>query len=181
VFDAVARNMLTEHWFYLTSDTLPLVPNWADVLDRNYRESLRRYLGCQSNLTRRFRDVSGVDRLDLGDPYILEAAVYPANVTKLEKNTARNHGTHHEVFRRFEMVKNSAITEQIANANWQENFRPRAGHVVVTRLAGSSIADNILGNEPQAGEDVLDVPQNEVTLEAPKRGRGRPRKETTQP
>lgn len=182
-FDLVARHMTQSHWFYLTNDTRPLSPDWADVLDQKYRESGKRYLGRQANLVRRYRDAAGVDRVDLGEAYILEAAVYPANLSKVEKITARNHGTHHEVFRRFEMVKNSATTDIIGSNDWQTEFTPRAGQVVMTRVFGSAVDDYILdlevgGADEETGDsaEAVDAEQKSLTLEPIKRGRGRPRK-----
>lgn len=182
-FDVIAREMTRNHWFYLTNDTRPVSPDWADVLDQKYRESGKRYFGRQANLVRRYRDASGVDRVDLGDAYILEAAIYPANLTKIEKITARNHGTHHEVFRRFEMAKNSATTDLIGSNEWQTEFTHRSGQVVVTRVFGPAVDDFILdleaggADEPEGdSDDVVDAGQKSLTLDPVKRGRGRPRK-----
>jgi hypothetical protein len=188
-FDIVARAMVGNHWFYMSTDTRPVVSNWADVLDQEYRASGKRYLGFQVNLTRRFRDASGVERVDVGDPYILEAAVYPANLTKLERNSARNHGSHHEVFRRHEMVKHTATTDHIGNANWNDNYVcVSPNEVVVTRISPdwgivtqSAPLELPIEAEPEIEKQEapmlsVDDSQNEVTLDNPKRGRGRPRK-----
>lgn len=181
-FDLVARDMTHNHWFYMSTDTRPVVSNWADVLDQEYRASGRRYLGYQVNLTRRFRDAAGVERVDIGDPYILEAAVYPANLTKIERNSARNHGNHHEVFRRHEMVKHTATTDRIGNANWNDAYVCQTpNEVVVTRISPDwgnppQVAPVELEPEPEAPMLSVDDSQNEVTLDNPKRGRGRPRK-----
>jgi len=179
-FDTIAQHMVGSHWFYLSVDTRPVVSNWADVLDREYRASGKRYLGFQVNLTRRFRDASGVDRMDIGDPYILEAAVYPPNLTSLERQSARNHGSHHEVFRRHEMVKHSATTDYIGNANWNASYVCASpNEVVVTRISPDwqPVSLELL---PEADAEAPMLPVDDsnkaVTLENPKRGRGRPRK-----
>lgn len=174
-FDIIARAMTENHWFYLSTDTRPIVSNWADILDQEYRASGKRYLGHQVNLTRRFRDASGVERMDLGDPYILEAAVYPADLTSIERHSARNHGNHHEVFRRHEMVKHTAATHRIGNANWNDSYVGDPDEVVITRLSANWGKE--ASQQPQAAPTLsVDATEKEVTLENTKRGRGRPRK-----
>lgn len=186
-FMHAARLMTDSHWFYLSPETLPLVSGWADALDRAYRDSGKKYLGCQKNLPKRFRDVTGVERVDLGDPYILEAAVYPANLLSQSKIRPRQQGLHHEVQRRHEMNKSIAVSDLVASAEWSEEFAPRAPQVVVTRLLGDAVFDRLLqsapplppestpAEEPPEPKLAFDPGDTEATVDA-KRGRGRPRK-----
>lgn len=147
-FMAAAKLMTERHWFYLTPETVPLAPDWADCLDREYRQSGKKYLGFQANIPRRFRDSAGIDRVDLGDPYILEAAIYPANLLRQTKITPRQQGAHHEVQRRQEMVKQTCLSEVIASAEWGKGWQPPLGIKVATRLLDDAVVDNLLRAAP---------------------------------
>lgn len=143
-FMAAARVMTGSHWFYLSTESLPLTRGWADDLDLEYRKAGKTYLGHQSYIPRRYRDTSGVDRIDAGDPYILEAAVYPPDLTKTLKAIPRIQGIHHEVASRQEIVANARASELITSAEWKADFPRLPRHVVVTRLIDEAVVDRLL-------------------------------------
>jgi hypothetical protein len=165
-FRHVAQSITGTHWFYLPSHTLPVSPDWADRLEKEYLASGKRYLGVAAYIPKRYRDSSGVDRVAPGDPYILEAGIYPANFSTSSQHYLLSRVSHHEISRRSESFPNAALTDSIVSAEWSDAFRlenaPNAA--VVTRLVNDAVVDTLLGNftppapapEPEAETVTLD-------------------------
>jgi hypothetical protein len=146
-FAAIAQHMTRTHWFYLTAETIPLQADWADKLEQEYLASGQTYLGCADYIPTRYRDGSGIDRVVNGAPYILEAAVYPANLGKLSNYSPLSRTVHHEVARRSEMAPCSHLSSLVGNAKWDESYRLAhvGSAVVVARVLGTELGDEVLG------------------------------------
>jgi len=170
-FWVVSQHMTRTPWFYLTAETVPLKPDWADKLEQEYIASGQSYLGCADYIPTRYRDGSGIDRVVNGAPYILEAAVYPANLESLSSYSPLSRTVHHEVARRGEMAPCSHLSSLIGNAKWDESYRlEHVGNaVVVTRVLGTELGDQVLGNHVPA-------PLVEEAKQDEPRRAGRPRK-----
>jgi hypothetical protein len=157
-FWVISQNMTRTPWFYLTADSIPLKAGWADKLEEEYIASGQTYLGCADYIPVRYRDGSGIDRVVNGDPYILEAAVYPANLSSLSKYSPLSRTVHHEVARRSEMAPCSHLSSLVCNAKWDESYRLEhvGSAVVVTRVLGTELGDQVLGNHvPPAPKPVV--------------------------
>lgn len=146
-FAAIVQHMTRTHWFYLTAETIPLQADWADKLEQEYLASGQTYLGCADYIPTRYRDGSGIDRVVNGAPYILEAAVYPANLGKLSNYSPLSRTVHHEVARRSEMAPCSHLSSLVGNAKWDESYRLAhvGSAVVVARVLGTELGDEVLG------------------------------------
>lgn len=146
-FRFIAGAMQGNHWFYLPSHTLPLVPDWADKIEKEYLASGKRYLGVAAYIPKRYRDTSGIDRVAPGDPYILEAGVYPSNFAVSAQRYMLSAVAHHEVSRRQESFPNAALTESIVSAEWSDAFRLEdvKGALVATRLVNDAVVNELLG------------------------------------
>jgi hypothetical protein len=164
-FRFTANAIRNTHWFYLPPHTLPLTPDWADRLEREYLASGKRYLGLAGYIPKRYRDSSGIDRVAPGDPYILEAGIYPPNFSVAAQKYLLSTVAHHEVSRRQESFPNAALTESIVSAEWSDSFRLKDAKdaVLVTRLVDDSVANEILGEfavpapEPEPEPETLTV------------------------
>jgi hypothetical protein len=158
VFYSVANAMKSSpFWFYLTPDTIPLTPDWADILENEYLASGKPYLGLAAYLPQRYRDSNGVDRVFPGDPYLLEAAIYPQNhFANKPPNLALSRVSHHEVMARNAVFPKAALSERIVSAEWDDKFRKSNAPkevVLVSRVNGSALIDEMLGLptvEPEA-------------------------------
>jgi len=148
-FSVVMKHMTRTHWFYLTAETVPLSEDWADKLEQEYLASGQQYLGCADYIPNRYRDGSGIDRVVNGAPYILEAAIYPANLATISKYSPISRVVHHEVARRSEMAPSTHLTSLIGNAKWDEGYRLE--HVgmakVMARVLGTELGDEVLGTK----------------------------------
>ena len=146
-FSIVMRHMTRTHWFYMTAETIPVDKDWADKLEQEYLASGQSYLGCADYIPNRYRDGSGVDRVVNGAPYILEAAIYPANLRAISKYEPISRVVHHEVARRSEMAPSTHLSSLIGNAKWEDNYRlEHVGMaVVVARVLGTELGDEVLG------------------------------------
>ena len=161
-FAVVSQHMTRTHWFYLTADTIPLRADWADKLEQEYIASGQTYLGCADYIPTRYRDGSGIDRVVNGAPYILEAAVYPANLSSISKYSPLSRTVHHEVARRSEMAPCSHLSSLVGNAKWDESYRLAhvGSAVVMTRVMGTELGDEVLGLK-------VPEPTPAVVVEAP--------------
>jgi hypothetical protein len=169
-FFATAKSMTSAPWFYLTPGTVPITPNWADKLEQEYLASGKPYLGVAGYLPQRYRDSSGIDRVSHGDPFILEAAIYPASMTARAKATVLSRVAHHEVSRRYETYPNATLSEQMFSANWNEGFRLKdcpKEVVVVTRLLGDHLVDELLGLATAPAPEPEPEPVTETRDSAP--------------
>lgn len=160
-FAAVAAHLTKNPWVYLNPDTVPLVPEWADLLENEYLSSGKTHLGIAGYIPQRYRDSNGIDRVNPGEPYILEAAVYPPNFTVQSKKSVLSRVAHHEVSSRYVTFPNACLSERMISAEWRDNFRladcPKEA-VLVTRLANSFLVDELLG---------LSAPEPTVTATSP--------------
>lgn len=172
-FAIVSKHMTRTHWFYLTADTIPLQADWADKLEQEYLASGQTYLGCADYIPTRYRDGSGIDRVVNGAPYILEAAVYPANLSSISKYSPLSRTVHHEVARRSEMSPCTHLSSLVGNAKWDESYRmAHAGSaVVITRVLGTELGDEVLGltvpdapAPPPVVEETIPAPEPEPTM-----------------
>jgi hypothetical protein len=157
-FRFVAQACTEKPWFFLSPHTVPLTPDWADKLEREYLASGKRYLGVAAYIPKRYRDPSGIDRVAPGDPYVLEAAIYPPDLTAKGVQHFLSRTTHHEVARRLESFPRTQLTDQIISAEWSPEFRLASAKnaVVATRLVDSAVVDELLGNftpEPPAPKE----------------------------
>lgn len=172
-FAIVAKHMTRTHWFYLTADTIPLQADWADKLEQEYLASGQTYLGCADYVPTRYRDGSGIDRVVNGAPFILEAAVYPANLSSISKYSPLSRVVHHEVARRSEMAPCSHLSSLVGNAKWDDSYRLAhvGSAVVMTRVLGTELGDEVLGLKvpeapaptPVVGE-IIPAPEPEPTM-----------------
>jgi hypothetical protein len=164
-FAHIMKHMTRTHWFYLPAGTIPVTANWADQLEQEYLASGQQYLGCADYIPHRYRDGSGIDRVVNGAPYILEAAVYPANLSKITKYTPISRIVHHEVARRSEMSPNTHLSSLIRNAQWADGFglNHMGSSVVATRVLGAELGDAVL---KEGYRQMLGV-GNPVTYEVP--------------
>jgi hypothetical protein len=146
-FAAIMQHMTRTHWFYLAAGSVPIKADWADQLEQEYLTGGQKYLGCPDYIPHRYRDGSGVDRVTDGAPYILEAAIYPANLASISKYSPISRIVHHEVARRSEMAPVTYLSNLIGNAKWDGGFRyVHVGRaVVVTRVLGDELGDEVLG------------------------------------
>jgi hypothetical protein len=196
--------MTKNPWIYLNPDTLPLVPEWADLLENEYLASGKSYLGIAGYIPQRYRDASGIDRVNPGEPYLLESAVYPPSFPEQAKKSVLSRVAHHEVSSRYTTFPNAALSELMFSAEWRPEFRlkdcPKEA-VLVTRLANGMLMDELLGlstppaPEPEPVTETVDsaqtitFPVKEPTIKVisssqkaveattlEKRGPGRPRK-----
>lgn len=172
-FAIVAKHMTRTPWFYLTADTIPLQADWADKLEQEYLASGQTYLGCADYIPTRYRDGSGVDRVVNGAPYILEAAVYPANLSSISKYSPISRTVHHEVARRSEMAPCTHLSSLVGNAKWDESYRMAhvGSAVVMTRVLGTELGDEVLGltvpdapAPPPVVEEKIPAPEPEPTM-----------------
>lgn len=157
-FAAIVQHMTRTHWFYLTADTIPLRADWADKLEQEYLASGQTYLGCADYIPTRYRDGSGIDRVVNGAPYILEAAIYPANLGEISTYTPISRTVHHEVARRSEMAPCSHLSSLVGNAKWDESYRLEhvGSAVVMARVMGTELGDEVLGNHvPPAPKPIV--------------------------
>lgn len=147
-FRFTANAIKGSHWFYLPPHTVPTSPDWADKLEKEYLASGKRYLGVAAYIPKRYRDSSGVDRVAPSDPYVLEAAIYPPNFSVAAQKFLLSSVAHHEVSRRYESFPNAVLTEAIVSAEWSDAFRLKDAKdaVLVTRLVGDAVVDELLGN-----------------------------------
>lgn len=151
-FAIVSKHMTRTPWFYLTAETIPLQADWADKLEQEYLASGQTYLGCADYIPSRYRDGSGIDRVVNGAPYILEAAVYPANLCSISAYSPLSRTVHHEVARRSEMAPCSHLSSLVGNAKWDESYRLEhvGSAVVMARVLGTELGDEVLGNSVPA-------------------------------
>lgn len=172
-FAIVSKHMTRTHWFYLTADTIPLQADWADKLEQEYLASGQTYLGCADYIPTRYRDGSGIDRVVNGAPYILEAAVYPANLSSISKYSPLSRTVHHEVARRSEMSPCTHLSSLVGNAKWDESYRMAhvGSAVVITRVLGTELGDEVLGltvpdapAPPPVVEETIPAPEPEPTM-----------------
>lgn len=172
-FAIVSKHMTRTHWFYLTADTIPLQADWADKLEQEYLASGQTYLGCADYIPTRYRDGSGIDRVVNGAPYILEAAVYPANLSSISKYSPLSRTVHHEVARRSEMSPCTHLSSLVGNAKWDESYRLAhvGSAVVITRVLGTELGDEVLGltvpdapAPPPVVEETIPAPEPEPTM-----------------
>jgi len=150
-FQHIASKMTNGPWFLLKVGTVPVVQEWADMLEREYLFAEKLYLGTAVYLPKKYVDVSGVTRISSGEPFIMEAAVYPPNVLKLTKSNLFHKTTHHEVLCRAERFGNAHLSDLIQDANLDDNFRNvniRSGVCVVSRLANDALLDELIGDIP---------------------------------
>ena len=147
-FRFVAASCTDRPWFFLPSHTLPLTPDWADRLEKEYLASQRPYLGVAATIPKRYRDSTGVDRVAPGDPYILEAAIYPVSMEASSRHFMLSRTQHHEIARRFESFPKAHLTDAIATAEWADSFRLKDARnaCAVTRLVNDAVVDELLGN-----------------------------------
>ena len=148
-FRYIANSVKGTHWFYMPPHTVPLCPDWADKLEKEYLGSGKQYLGVAGYIPKRYRDSSGIDRVAPGDPYILESAVYPANFLVSAQKYLLSTVAHHEVSRRQECFPKACLTESIVSAEWSDAFRLKDaphGALLATRLADDSVINELLGN-----------------------------------
>lgn len=159
VFQHIASRETTAPWFLLNHYTTPLTPDWADKLDSELLQSGKTMLGCAAYTPRMYKDNSGVQRMANGDPYLLEAALYPPNLLKSIRTRLMNATTHHESLKARETFHMAHLSGLIANAEYNPNFRLEnsGSAVLVTRLANEAVIDALLGYAvpPPATEKVI--------------------------
>lgn len=159
VFRRIASRETTAPWFLLNHYTTPLTPDWADKLDSELLQSGKTMLGCAAYTPRMYKDNSGVQRMANGDPYLLEAALYPPNLLKSIRTRLMNATTHHESLKARETFHMAHLSGLIANAEYNPNFRLEnsGSAVLVTRLANEAVIDALLGYAvpPPATEKVI--------------------------
>lgn len=148
-FHVIAKHEHECEWFYLSEGTLPLEPDWIDQLKTAYDAGGKPILGKAAYTPRRFRDPAGIDRVTDGDPYILEAAVYPPSYLEHTKRIPLNLRTHHEVLAGPERYQHATLTDLIGNASFAETV-PANGAVVLTRLIGTAQVEALLNAAPLA-------------------------------
>ena len=169
-FFAVAQSMTKNPWVYLNPDTVPLVPEWADLLENEYLASGKSYLGIAGYIPQRYRDASGIDRVNAGEPYLLEAAVYPPSFPEQAKKSVLSRVAHHEVSSRYTTFPNAYLSELMVSAEWREDFRLKdcpKGTVLATRLANGLLVDELLGlSTPPAPEPEPVKPQATETVDS---------------
>jgi hypothetical protein len=163
VFQHIASKETTAPWFLLTHNTVPLSPDWADKLASELLQSGKNFLGCAAYTPKMYKDHSGIQRASHGDPYLLEAAVYPPNLLKSIRTRLLNATTHHESLKARETFHMAHLSGLIANAEYSPNFRlGNAGSaVLVTRLLNEAVIDELLGYAvppPATEKVVVEVP-----------------------
>lgn len=149
-FYHVASKELDGPWVLLPPDTLPLVPDWADQLEKAYISAQKPYLGIAGYIPSKFKDSSGVERVHNGNPYLLQAAVYPAKVLTSLRAKILSPTSHHEITKANEMFHMAHLgNDLIVSADWNPNFRLVNAHgaVLATRLSGDAVFDELLGRE----------------------------------
>lgn len=149
-FHVIAKHEHECEWFYLSEGTLPLEPDWIDYLKTAYDAGGKPILGKAAYTPRRFRDPAGIDRVTDGDPYILEAAVYPPSYLEHTKRIPLNLRTHHEVLAGPERYQHATLTDLIGNASFAETA-PANKAVVLTRLIGTAQVEALLNGTPRVG------------------------------
>lgn len=176
MFYSVANAMKdSQFWFYLTPDCVPVTPDWADILENEYLASGKPYLGLAAYLPQRYRDSNGVDRVFPGDPYLLEAAVYPQNhFANKPPNLVMSRVSHHEVMAKNSVFPKAALSERLISAEWDDKFRQSSVPkevVLVTRVNGSGLIDEMIGlptsepePEPEPEKEDPPTPQMDETI-----------------
>ena len=147
----IAGKMVAEHWFYLPVNAVPISKDWADKLETEYIASGKPYLGSAAYLPKRYQDANGIVRVSMGEPFILEPAVYPAALTTKTKYNMLNRTIHHEVLCKSERFPNAHLTELIQDAKWDSNFRlsnVSHGTVLVAHVLDDAMLDELLGGTP---------------------------------
>ena len=148
-FYHAASKELDGPWVFLSPDTLPLTPDWADQLERAYISAQKPYLGIAGYVPRKFKDSAGVERVHNGNPYLLQAAVYPPKLLAQIKAKILSPTAHHEITKANEVFHMAHLSDLIVSAEWNPNFRlvNATGAVLATRLSGEAIFNELLGRE----------------------------------
>ena len=139
-------------WIYMTGETLPLRTGWLTTLERQYLSQSKPFLGKIDYLPQKVTDSQGVTRVDFGEPYTLETAVYPSDLAKRITENLINLNSHHEQIRRRSTAPHTCATELIASAKWKEGLSlseiPEESVLLVRIYDTSEIARQILTGTP---------------------------------
>jgi len=139
-------------WIYMTGETLPLCTGWLTTLERQYLSQSKPFLGKLDYLPQRITDSQGVTRVDFGEPYTLETAVYPSDLAKRMTENIIGSKAHHEQVRRRSTAPHTCATELITSAKWAEGFSlsevPEESVLLVRIYDTSEIARQIFTGTP---------------------------------
>jgi hypothetical protein len=127
MFNHVMKQMTNQHWLYLTPDCVPLGRGWLDALDSEYLGAGKRYMGVAAYTPVGQVDRSGVRRVDHGEPFLLENAVYPANMAKLVTENLMSSTFHHEFVRRRSAMADTRLTNLILDRQFKDDDWIRGG------------------------------------------------------
>jgi hypothetical protein len=139
-------------WLYLTPESVPLKNQWLTHLERQYLSQSKPFLGVLDYLPQKITDAQGVVRINPGDPYTLEAAVYPSDLVKRITENLINLSTHHEQIRRRSTAPHTHETKLIFSAKWAENLSiaevPEEAVILARVYDINSVARQVISGTP---------------------------------
>lgn len=149
---ATAHFAPDQPWIYMTGETLPLRTGWLTTLERQYLSQQKPFLGKVDYLPQKITDSQGVTRIDFGEPYTLETAVYPSDLGKRITENLISPKAHHEQVRRRSTAPHTFATDLIASAKWKEDLSiaeiPAESVLLVRIYNTAEIARQIITGTP---------------------------------
>lgn len=149
---AAANFAPDQPWIYMTGEALPLRTGWLTTLEREYLSQPKPILGRVEYLPQKITDSQGVTRVDFGEPYTLETAVYPSDLANRITENLINLNTHHEQIRRRSTAPITHESDLIASAKWKEDLSiaeiPEESVLLVRIYDTSEVARQILTGTP---------------------------------